>query len=147
MTRSTPRLAAIAAAAIALAFAALLAGRSTATAPAASGAKTDCGTYDSASTFDRGQVFAIRGVNCRKARKVAKKYDHKGTAPRPWKCALAHGGGKALFSCGYGESSGDIRDWPHALIAKGVNGSSTGPPPPEPPSPPTPPSPPDPYPY
>ena len=81
MTRSTPRLAAIAAAAIALAFAALLAGQSTATAPAASGAKTDCGTYDSASTFDRGQVFAIRGVNCRKARKVAKKYDHKGTAP------------------------------------------------------------------
>ena len=144
MTRSTPRLAAIAAAAIALVFAALLAGRSTAAAPAASGAKTDCGTYDSASTFDRGQVFAIRGVKCRKARKVAKKYDHKGTAPSPWKCALAHGDGKTLFSCGYGESGGDIRDWPHALIAKGVNRSSTGAPPPEPS---TPPSPPDPYPY
>jgi hypothetical protein len=144
MTRSPPRLAAIAAAAIALAFAALLGGQSTATAPAASGAKTDCGTYDSNSTFDRGQVFAIRGVKCRKARKVAKKYDHKGTAPRPWKCALAHGDGKTLFSCGYGESSGDIRDWPHALIVKGVNRPSTGSPPP---APPTPPSPPDPYPY
>src|SRR5262245_51541806 len=146
MTRSAPRLAAIAAAAIALAFAAL-AGQSTAAAPAASGAKTDCGTYDSTSTFDRGQVFAIRGVKCRKARKVAKRYDHRGTAPRPWKCALAHGGGKALFSCGYGESSGDIRDWPHALIVKGVNRASTGAPPPEPPSPPPPPSPPGPYPY
>jgi hypothetical protein len=147
MTRSTPRLAAIAAAAIALAFAALLAGHSSAAGPAASGAKTDCGTYDSTSTFDRGQVFAIRGVKCRKARKVAKKYDHKGTAPGPWKCALAHGGGKALFSCGYGESRGNIRDWPHALIAKGVNRSSDDPPAPAPPSPPSPPSPPDPYPY
>ena len=74
-----------------------------------------------------------------RARKVAKKYD-QGHGASPWKCALGGGG----F---YGESSGNIRDWPHALIAKGVNRSSTGAPPPEPPSPPTPPSPPDPYPY
>jgi hypothetical protein len=143
MTRLSPRTAAIAAPAIALGLAALLASGSTATAPAASKAKTDCGTYSSTSTFDRAKVFAIRGVKCRKARKVAKKYDHRGTAPGPWKCALAHGGGRALFSCGYGESSGDIRDWPHALIAKGVEGPSADPPAPEPEPPPEP----EPYPY
>jgi hypothetical protein len=141
MTRLSPRTAAIAALAVALGFAALLASQSTATAPAVSSAKTDCGTYSSTSTFDRAKVIAIRGVKCRKARKVAKRYDHRGTAPRPWKCALAHGGGRSLFSCGYGESSGDIRDWPHALIAKGVEQPSGAPPEPPPPSPP------DPYPY
>jgi hypothetical protein len=144
MTRSSPRTAAIAAVAIALGFAALLASHSTATAPAVSSAKIDCGTYNSTSTFDRAKVFAIRGVECRKARKVAKKYDHRGTAPKPWECALAHGGGRALFSCGYGESSGDIRDWPHALISKGVTQPS---PEPEPEPEPPPPSPPEPYPY
>jgi hypothetical protein len=87
---------------------------------AAGQAKTNCGTFPSTSIYDKGRVFAIRGVGCRKAREVAKQYDHKGTAPGRWKCALAHGGGEALFSCGYGESSGNIRDWPHALLVKGV---------------------------
>jgi hypothetical protein len=90
-------------------------------------AKEDCGTYKSTSIYDRGRVFAIRGVKCRKARKVAKKYDHKFTAPGPWKCALAHGKGKALFSCGYGASGGNIRDWPHALVAKGAGDSGPEP--------------------
>ena len=56
----------------------------------------------------------------RVARKVAKKYDHKGVAKGRWGCFLAHGGGRRLFSCGYGGTHGDIRDFPHALIAKGV---------------------------
>jgi hypothetical protein len=140
MTRPIPRPAVIAAAMLALAFAALLAFGSSAKAPAAAGAKTDCGTYNSTSIYDKGRVFAIRGVECGKALKVAKKYDRRGATPGPWKCALAHGGGRSLFSCGYGESSGNIRDWPHALVAKGV-GQPEGAPPPGPPEPPQP------YPY
>jgi len=51
--------------------------------------------------------------------KVARAYDHKGKQPGRWKCALGHGG-RGLFSCGYGASSGSIQDFPHALQAKGV---------------------------
>jgi hypothetical protein len=126
MTRSIARPAAalLAAALPALAVAAIGAASSPA---GAAKAKEDCGTYRSTSIYDKGRVFAIRGVKCRKARKVAKKYDHESTAPGPWKCALAHGKGKALFSCGYGASSGNIRDWPHALVVKGVGGSGPQP--------------------
>jgi hypothetical protein len=120
MTRTTARMAAVAAVMLTLALAALLVSGPSAAAPVATKAKTDCGTYKSTSIYGKGRVFAIRGVKCRKARKVAKKYDRKARSPGPWKCALAHGGGRALFSCGYGESSGNIRDWPHALVAKGV---------------------------
>ncbi len=89
-------------------------------------AKTDCGTYRTTSVYEKGRVLAIRGVSCRKARRVAKTYDHDFEAPGRWKCALAHGGGRALFSCGDGDKSGNIRDWPHALVAKGV-GKAEGP--------------------
>ena len=125
MTGSIPRLTAIVAAvSLALALTVILLAQSTASAPAAAQAKTDCGKYRSTSIYGKGQVFAIRGVKCRKARKVAKKFDHKGAAPSPWACVLGHGG-RTLFSCGYGESTGNIRDWPHALIAKGVGSPSS----------------------
>jgi len=79
-----------------------------------------CGKYNSASVYPKARVTAIRGVDCDEALKVAKKYDHTGESSGPWECFLAHGGGRALFSCGYGGSSGDVRDFPHALVAKGV---------------------------
>ena len=79
-----------------------------------------CGKFNSASVYPQARVTAIRGVDCDEALKVAKKYDHKGQSSGPWECFLAHGGGRALFSCGYGGSSGDVRDFPHALVAKGV---------------------------
>ncbi|MCD6015849.1 MAG: hypothetical protein K0R88_1933 [Solirubrobacterales bacterium] len=79
-----------------------------------------CGTYRSESSYARGKVIAIRGVGCLEARKVAKTYDHTGRSRGRWECFLAHGGGRALFSCGYGGTAGDVRDFPHALVAKGV---------------------------
>jgi hypothetical protein len=82
--------------------------------------RESCGKYSSASIYAKAKVIAIRGVDCAEARKVAKKYDHKGVPKGKWQCFLAHGGGRRLFSCGYGGSQGDVRDFPHALIAKGV---------------------------
>ena len=32
-----------------------------------------------------------------------------------WRCALAHGGGTGLFSCGKGGERGNLRRWPGAL--------------------------------
>ena len=87
--------------------------------------REDCGKYSSASVYPKAKVIAIRGVDCGEALKVAKKYDHKGTAKGKWQCFLAHGGGRRLFSCGYGGSHGDVRDFPHALIAKGVGQPGT----------------------
>jgi hypothetical protein len=81
--------------------------------------RESCGKITSASIFAKAKVIAVRGVECPEARKVAKKYDHKGIAKGRWKCALGHGG-RRLFSCGYGGSGGNLADFPHALIAKGV---------------------------
>jgi hypothetical protein len=82
-------------------------------------AKQGCGTIKSASIYPRAKITAIRGVSCKKAVRVARAYDHTGRQPGKWKCALGHGG-RNLFSCGYGGSSGSIQDFPHALGAKGV---------------------------
>jgi hypothetical protein len=79
-----------------------------------------CGTYASTSIYDRANVIAIRGVGCSKAKRVARRYDRKGKATGPWRCALAHGGGRALFSCGHPATGGDLRDAEHALKAKGI---------------------------
>jgi hypothetical protein len=79
-----------------------------------------CGKYNSTSDFAKARVTAIRGVECEEALKVARKFDHRGDAKPPWECFLAHGSGRALFSCGYGGTSGDVRDFPHALVARGV---------------------------
>ena len=105
---------AIAVTAVALAIAA-----PAAPAAPAQGKGENCGTYPSVSIYPKGKVKAIRGVSCREALRVAKKYDHKGRAKGPWECVLGHGG-RTLFSCGYGGASGDIRDFPHALTVKGV---------------------------
>jgi hypothetical protein len=83
------------------------------------GKREGCGRFTSASIYTKAKVIAVRGVACRKARKVAKKYDHKGVAKGKWECALGHGG-RRLFSCGYGGAGGNLADFPHALIAKGV---------------------------
>jgi hypothetical protein len=89
------------------------------TASAGSVKREDCGGYPTLSIYPKAKVIAVRGVGCGEARKVARKYDHKGVAKDPWTCALGHGG-RRLFSCGYGGSGGNLADYPHALIAKGI---------------------------
>jgi hypothetical protein len=79
-----------------------------------------CGTYASTSSYDRARVVAIRGVKCKRAVRIARRYDRRFVTPGPWRCGLAHGGGRRLFSCGAGGTSGDLRDWPHALKSLGV---------------------------
>ena len=82
--------------------------------------KTDCGTYRSASIYEKARVFAIRGVDCDVATTVAKKFDRRSVEIPPWVCGLSHGAGRALFSCGYPEEPGNIRDFEHALVVKAV---------------------------
>jgi len=79
-----------------------------------------CGTYASTSSYERARVVAIRGVRCKRAVRIARRYDRRFVTPGAWRCALAHGGGRRLFSCGAGGTSGDLRDWPHALKSLGV---------------------------
>lgn len=83
-------------------------------------ARKRCGKISSTSSFDEAKVIAIRGVGCTKARKVARRFDHEGKEKGRWECSLAHDDLPRLFSCGRGGESGDVRDWPHALVAKGV---------------------------
>src|SRR5215218_7009798 len=97
----------------------LLATAAPATADApAHATRKNCGTYKSSSTFSRARVIAIRGVGCREARRVARRYDHTGNSTAPWQCFLAHGGGRRLFSCGYPATGGDIRESKHALTVR-----------------------------
>ena len=88
-------------------------------------AETDCGTFASTSIYPTARVTELRGVGCRRAREVAKAYDKSGKQLGKWRCALAHGGGTDLFSCGKGGKRGNLRKWPHALVAKG-EGTPTG---------------------
>jgi hypothetical protein len=88
---------------------------------AAHAARKSCGTISSTSTYDRARVVVLRRVKCRTARRVARRYDHRGTTPSPWRCGLAHDDRPRLFSCGYPAQPGDIRRWRHALVAIGVN--------------------------
>jgi hypothetical protein len=87
--------------------------------PPAQVARKSCGQIKSTSVFPRAEAIAIRGVDCKWAIRVARSFDHKGRERGRWRCALAHAGGRALFSCGRGGKRGDLRDRPHALIAKG----------------------------
>jgi hypothetical protein len=80
---------------------------------------TDCGTFDSSSIYTTARVIALRGIGCTRALDVARAYDHNGKLLGHWRCALAHGGGTDLFSCGKGGRRGNLRRWPHALLAKG----------------------------
>jgi hypothetical protein len=88
--------------------------------PGAQAARKSCGTISSTSTYERARVVVLRRVSCRRARRVARRYDHEGTTRGRWRCGLAHGDGRRLFSCGYPAEPGDIRDWRHALVAIGV---------------------------
>jgi hypothetical protein len=83
-------------------------------------ARRSCGTIQSTSVYPYARVIAIRGVTCRTARRVAKRYDSTGRAPRGWRCALAHNDRPRLFSCGSGGRRGDVRRWPRALEAIGT---------------------------
>jgi hypothetical protein len=83
-------------------------------------ARKRCGKISSTSAYEKAKVIAIRGVGCSKARKVARRYDHESEETGRWQCSLAHNDPPRLFSCGRGGDSGDVRDWPHALVAKGV---------------------------
>jgi len=83
-------------------------------------ARKSCGTIASTSTYDRARVVVLRRVKCKRARRVARRYDRTGTTAAPWQCGLAHGDGRRLFSCGWPEQPGDIRDRRHALVAIGV---------------------------
>jgi hypothetical protein len=89
--------------------------------PDAAADRRSCGTYSSDSIYPRARVFAVRGVGCHRARRVAKRFDHKGEPPGPWKCFLGHAG-RRLFSCGYPppEGGGPITAAQHALVARGV---------------------------
>jgi hypothetical protein len=80
---------------------------------------TDCGTFASSSIYPTARVTALRRVSCATALKVAKAYDHSGKLVGRWACALSHGGGNDLFSCGKSGKSGNLRKWPHALAVEG----------------------------
>ena len=82
-------------------------------------AATDCGTFPSTSIYPTARVTALRGVGCARALEVAKAYDSRGKQLGRWHCALSHGSGTDLFSCGKGGRRGNLRKWPHALVAKG----------------------------
>ena len=86
----------------------------------AAAARRSCGTISSSSVYPYARVVAIRGVSCRTARRVARRYDRSGRQSRGWRCALAHGDRPRLFSCGSGGGRGDLRRFPRALEAIGT---------------------------
>jgi micrococcal nuclease len=81
--------------------------------------RRSCGTIASMSAYPFARVVAIRGVRCRRARRVARIYDHQGRSPGRRRCFLAHRDRSRLFSCGYPPTGGDIRRARHALEAIG----------------------------
>jgi hypothetical protein len=68
------------------------------------------------------EIVILRGVSCTTARRVVRVYDRRFSAPRPWRCALAHApfdridGRIVGFSCGCGGRRGNIRRWPPAFV-------------------------------
>jgi hypothetical protein len=78
-----------------------------------------CGTL-SAAGGDVLRVYALRGVPCRKALRVARVFASTPTAPAPWHCLTGTGQryrSKAVsFACGYG-SRGPVMKRRHALVA------------------------------
>jgi hypothetical protein len=86
-------------------------------------AREACGQYNSDSIYSKGKVIALRGVGCRKARNIAKHFDHTGdVAIGRWRCAYAHSDLPNLFSCGW-PANGNLRDAAHALLARGIPGT------------------------
>ncbi len=85
--------------------------------------RTGCGKIDSTSIYAKAKVIALRGVGCRKARHVAKRFDHTGDLSiGRWRCAYAHNDLPNLFSCGW-PADGNLRQADHALLARGVPGT------------------------
>jgi hypothetical protein len=84
-------------------------------APEGAEAKRNCGTLNGKVAGYKAKVIAIRGVKCKRAKQVARRYARKFRAPGQWECFVARAGTGRLFSCGYGGRSGDVRKWPHAL--------------------------------
>jgi endonuclease YncB( thermonuclease family) len=82
--------------------------------------RRSCGTIRSTSVYPFARVVAIRGVRCRRARRVARMYDHRGRSPGRWRCFLAHADRPRLFACGYPPTRGDIRLARHAFEAIGT---------------------------
>jgi hypothetical protein len=78
-----------------------------------------CGTL-SAAGGDVLRVYALRGVSCRRAERVARVFSSTPTAPAPWHCLTGTGQryrGKAVsFACGYG-SRGPVMKRRHAFVA------------------------------
>lgn len=93
--------------------------------PDAAAARRSCGTISSTSVYPYARVVAIRGVSCRTARRVARRYDRSGGQSRGWRCGLAHGDRPRLFSCGSGGRRGDLRRFPRALEAIGTRRRSS----------------------
>ena len=86
-------------------------------------AREACGQYNSDSIYSKGKVIALRGVGCRKARNIAKHFDHTGDlAIGRWRCAYAHSDLPNLFSCGW-PANGNLRNAAHALLARGIPGT------------------------
>ena len=96
-------------------------------APAAKAEATNCGKFARPSAVL--QVYAIRGVSCRTAVRVA-KLDAAGRAPAPWACATSFGGeryrGRPVRSkCGHG-GGGSILKRRHAFVVVQRNSAATG---------------------
>ena len=83
---------------------------------------TFCGRFSSDSIYRFAKVYAIRGTTCPRALAVGRRYDNQGLQTAPWRCFLARQDLPRLFSCGWGGSRGDVRKFPHALVAIGSKG-------------------------
>ena len=86
--------------------------------PGAGAASAYCGRVKVYGHSER--VYRIRGATCAKAFSVARSYARTVNAPAPWVCVLGHGelyrGHRTDFVCAYGGKSGNVRNWPHAVI-------------------------------
>ena len=86
--------------------------------PGAGAASAYCGRVKVYGHSER--VYKIRGATCAKAFSVARYYAGKVSGPAPWVCLLGHGeryrNRVVDFVCAYGGKSGNVRNWPHALI-------------------------------
>lgn len=85
--------------------------------------RRSCGTISSTSIYPRARIVAIRHVGCRKARRIAKRYDARGRQSPNWSCGLARDRPR-LFSCGSGGRRGDLRRFPRALESIGVRNAA-----------------------
>jgi hypothetical protein len=102
-----------------VATASMLAAVALAIAPTSQAAARSCGTL-SAAGGDVLRVYALRGVDCKTAKRVARTFSATPTAPKPWHCLTGTGqsyrGKPVSLACGYG-SRGPVMKRKHALVA------------------------------